>query len=252
MLWGTASYNYSLSSPHRLSESVGSLHRIKGPVLYGVFAVWPGDGVHRALPECLLHPGHVHLVWRDVQHPVHGTLYPHCCVSPWGAGAWSDLSAEWRLEPPGKAGVGGTWESVEQSWKIRVLETASLQWPGQGMTTFPAHPLLLTLKPSALGSSETGTITPICQIGKGRVGNAEKPAHNHTETKQRKLWAYDTCHAPEAISGCHSKGPGPQPLQRSGAISGSYWLSNIFLGNGVLVSHTLCAGRKAGGSWLTL
>ena len=92
------------------------------------------------------------------------------------------------------------------------------------MTTFPAHPLLLTLKPSALGSSETGTITPICQIGKGRVGNAEKPAHNHTETKQRKLWAYDTCHAPEAISGCHSKGPGPQPLQRSGAISGSYWL----------------------------
>lgn len=127
-----------------------------------------------------------------------------------------------------------------------------LRWPGQGMTTFPAHPLLLTLKPSALGSSQTGTITPTCQIGKGRVGNAEKPAHNHTETKQRKLWASDMCHVPAVISGCHSEGPGPQPLQRFGAISGSYWLSNIFLGNGVLVSHALCAGRKAGGSWLTL
>lgn len=132
------------------------------------------------------------------------------------------------------------------------MSSQMLRWPGQGMTTFPAHPLLLTLKPSALGSSQTGTITPICHIGKGRVGNAEKPAHNHTETKQGKLWAYDTCHAPAAISGCHSEGPGPQPLQRSGAISGSYWLSNSFLGNGVLVSHARCAGRKAGGSWLTL
>ncbi|KAM9104796.1 membrane-associated transporter protein isoform 4-T4 [Megaptera novaeangliae] len=54
-----------------LSESFGSLHRIKGSLLHGVFAVWPGDGRHRALPKCLLHPGHMHLVWRDVQHPVH-------------------------------------------------------------------------------------------------------------------------------------------------------------------------------------
>lgn len=73
---------YVLLTLFLLSESVGSLHRIKGSVLYGVFAVWPRNGIHRALPECLLHPGHVHLVWRDVQHPVHSTLYPHRCVSP--------------------------------------------------------------------------------------------------------------------------------------------------------------------------
>ena len=93
------------------------------------------------------------------------------------------------------------------------MSSQMLRWPGQGMTTFPAHPLLLTLKPSALGSSQTGTITPICHIGKGRVGNAEKPAHNHTETKQGKLWAYDTCHAPAAISGWefgYGQGEAPQ------------------------------------------
>lgn len=172
MLWGTASYNFSLSSPHRLSENFGSLHRIKGSLLYGVFAVWPGHRIHRALPECLLHSGHVHLIWRDVQHPVHGTLYPHRCVSPWGAGAWSNLTAEWRLEPP--EGGGTWWESVEQSWKIGVLETAALKCPARcydGLArAWPrSQPTLSSLlwSPVYLGAVRQAPLLPFVTLEKG-------------------------------------------------------------------------------------
>ncbi|KAM7149860.1 membrane-associated transporter protein isoform 2-T2 [Molossus nigricans] len=57
-----------------LPESSGVLRWIKGSLLHGVFAVRPGDGIYRALPKRLLHPGAVRLVWRDVQHPVHCAL----------------------------------------------------------------------------------------------------------------------------------------------------------------------------------
>ncbi|XP_066109717.1 membrane-associated transporter protein isoform X2 [Saccopteryx bilineata] len=57
-----------------LPESSGHLHWIEGSVLHGVFAVRPGHRIYRALPECLLHPGALRLLWRDVQHPVHRAL----------------------------------------------------------------------------------------------------------------------------------------------------------------------------------
>ena len=104
------------------------------------------------------------------------TTRSRCVVEPQ---CWVTSGATWRRGDLGKCRAElenrGSWNCSTK------MSSQMLRWPGQGMTTFPAHPLLLTLKPSALGSSWTGSVTPICQIGKGRVGNAEKPAHSHTE-----------------------------------------------------------------------
>lgn len=219
MLWGTASYNFSLSSLHRLSENFGSLHRIKRVfTLWGICCFGLGTGfIGLFRMSTPLWPCAPYL------SVMSSTLY----TVPFTLIAVYHREEQVRGRTSLPVTSGATWRrgdlvgSVEQSWKMSSrgncstkMSSQMLRWPWPGHDHVPSPPLLLTLKPSVLGSSQTGAITPICHIGKGRVGNAEKPAHNHTETKQGNSWAYDTCHAPAAISYRATVRPRPSARDR--------------------------------------